>query len=159
MNILHISDFHYNGDVRLQERVLKAIISAVKSLEKPVHFILFTGDLVDKGGVQKYFPKAKIALLDELSEGLGVSHQNIILCAGNHDINHDEVHPALHSYFKDKILSNEALDEFYLEKNKMYQDSLAPLRNFRDFLNDYHPVSDDDIHKDLYSIITVHIEE
>ena len=152
MNILHISDFHYKGDTRHQERVLEAIISAIKRIGKPVHFILFTGDLVDKGSVQRYFPEAKSALFDKLSEGLGVLQENIIICAGNHDINQDEVHPAIHSYFTEKIQSNDNLNDFYHDKNKMFHDSLAPLHNFRDFLGGYHPASDKDIHKELYSI-------
>ena len=43
MNILHLSDLHYDGDNRVIDSVLPLIVDSINKSSKKVDFILFTG--------------------------------------------------------------------------------------------------------------------
>lgn len=51
MNILHISDLHFDGENRKLDSVLLNIVKVIKKENKNVDFIVFTGDLVQSGTV------------------------------------------------------------------------------------------------------------
>lgn len=155
MNILHISDFHYSGETPLLKKIIPAITSSLKQSGKSVDFILFTGDLVDKGNVKRHFEDAKVALFDKLASELNVAPENIIFTPGNHDIDYGAIRPSLNSYFKGNIKTNKELDKLYLGElpdKFSFQDSLRPLDNYLDFLKKYHKPNDINIVEDLYSI-------
>ena len=155
MNILHISDFHYSGETPLLKKIIPAITSSLKQSGKSVDFILFTGDLVDKGNVKRHFEDAKVALFDKLASELNVAPENIIFTPGNHDIDYGAIRPSLNSYFKGNIKTNKELDKLYLGElpdKFSFQDSLRPLDNYLDFLKKYHTPNDINIVEDLYSI-------
>lgn len=155
MNILHISDFHYNGDRRILDKFLPTLLSTVKNSGKHVDYVLFTGDLVDKGNVVRHFDEAKCALFDSICKELNVSIENVIFCPGNHDIDYMEIRHVLDTHFRDKIKSNEDLDNLVSGKSidrYIYPDSIKPLQNYRCFLNSIHPEDENNVNKDLYSI-------
>lgn len=151
MNILHISDLHYNGTSQPMETVLAKIVETLVSHNKKVDFILFTGDLVYSATVKSHFITAKQKLFDYLCHSLNVPSENVIFCPGNHDIDRSRKHPAIKPYFEQEVNTMKELDEFYQKKNVVYQDSLRTLDNYTDFAKSYH-LSEDDVFNDLYSV-------
>ena len=152
MNILHISDFHYDGSsTKFVENVIDKIVAAVKDNNKSVDFVLFTGDLVFSATMKAHFAQAKEKLFDTLCEQLNVPTQNIIFCPGNHDIDRTSKHKAVMPYFKDQVNTLRELNDFYKKKDEVFQDSLRTLANYQEFVRSYHS-SDSDIISDLYSV-------
>lgn len=64
MNILHISDFHFDGgSSRVIDSVIEKIVTALKENHKKVDFILFTGDLVFSATIKAHFNQAKVEIV------------------------------------------------------------------------------------------------
>lgn len=153
MNILHITDFHYTNESAAQIKVVKSIVKSILKSGAIIDFVFFTGDIVQAGNKIETFQSASKALFEELSNKLNVKKENIIFCAGNHDIDRSKVHSAANAYFESSITSDEKLNNFYnSKKDSMYLDSLKPSDNYRTFLESFHPTNELNINKDLYSI-------
>ena len=151
MNILHISDLHYDGSSKLTDTVVEKIVTSLKEKNKQVDFILFTGDLVFSATVKAHFNQAKAKLFDYLCDQLEVPHENVIFCPGNHDIDRESKHKAVMPYFRENVSTLRHLNDFYQKKDEVYCDSLRTLSNYKEFIQTYHS-SDKDVLKDLYSI-------
>lgn len=155
MNILHITDFHYNGDRRIMDKIIPTIIKVVKNSGKQIDFIFFTGDLVFNGGVTRHFDEAKAALFDKLCTSLEIRKENVIFCPGNHDIDREQIRYAHDNFIKEKIKSNHDVDLLYKGKagDKFISgDLLRPLSNYDVFLRSYHPINDSNKIEKLHSI-------
>lgn len=151
MNVLHISDLHFDGSVHPMETVVNKIVEAIKESGKNIDFILFTGDLVFSATVKSHFNLAKQKLFDYLCSNLNVPSENIIFCPGNHDIDRESKHPAVMPYFKQEVNTLKELNDFYKKKNAVYKDSLRTLANYSEFARSYH-TSSNDCFSDLYSV-------
>jgi tetratricopeptide (TPR) repeat protein/predicted MPP superfamily phosphohydrolase len=87
---LHVSDIHVRpGDAWPQRVVMQALCAdlEVKRLERPVDFVLVTGDLAF-GGKTAEFDLVKV-YLDRLAIASGVPKERIYCIPGNHDIDRD----------------------------------------------------------------------
>lgn len=155
MNILHITDFHYNADTRIMSKIIPSMIACLKSSGKQIDFILFTGDLVFNGSNAKHFEEAKNALFQKLCTDLSVPAENVIFCPGNHDIDRNQIRYAHDTYIKTKISNNNDLNLLYNGKSEdkfILDDLLSPLTNYKDFLTSYHQEDGNNIYGKLYSI-------
>jgi len=160
MNILHITDFHFSSESSLQAKVVQSIIKTIAEQNVKIDLVFFTGDLVQSGTKLETFRAASLVLFEELSTKLKIKKENIIFCAGNHDIDRTVIHTATKAYFDTSITSDDKLDAFYKNKNDaMYKDSLKPSDNFKSFLEEYHPSNDSNLDRDLYSIHIRNINE
>ena len=152
MNILHISDLHYNGNSgSYTEKIIESIASSLKVNRKRVDFIVFTGDLVYSASIKGHFNIEKHTLFDYLCSELDVPLENVIFCPGNHDIDRESKHKAVRPFFKQEINSLRELNEFYKKKDEVYVDSLRTLANYQNFIQSYH-VTKNDKNSDLYSV-------
>jgi len=96
IRIAHLSDIHLNkGHLYDAEKfVLSALIGDLRKYnqDKCIDLVLFSGDLVDKGGID-FDNDIKIAFLTfekkviaPMIEELGISGNRFFFCPGNHDI-------------------------------------------------------------------------
>jgi predicted MPP superfamily phosphohydrolase len=153
MNILHITDFHYNSENTLQKKVVSSIIKTIKDIEFNIDVVFFTGDLVQNGSDIELFRSASRELFDKLSEHLSIDPKNIVFCPGNHDINRGSIHGAIKPYLDAKINSEDSLNDFYrIKDDSVFLDSKKPSNNYFNFLSEYHPSNSENIISDLYSI-------
>jgi predicted phosphodiesterase len=150
MNILHITDFHYSAES--QTKIIDSIINCIRDKKIKIDLVFFTGDLVNKGNKIENFNNASRILFDPFYEQLNISKENIIFCAGNHDINRAQVHGAMKSFFDTTLNSSISLNEFYSRKDDVFYDSLKPSENFNSFLKEFHSDNKNDKIRDLYSI-------
>ena len=120
MNILHISDLHYNeASARVSEKVIVKVADSIKTSGKKLDYVLFTGDLVFSATIKSHFEAARQQLFDYISKELNVNPQNIIFCPGNHDIDRGSKHRAVRPYFKDEVTTLKELNDFYSSKNEV----------------------------------------
>ena len=96
IRLLHFSDLHLSGDGSKQENTkarLGFLFDSLMKIQedgKPVDIVVFTGDLIDKGG--KDFPSIadgfhafEEQVLKPLTEKVGIRPERIVFLPGNHD--------------------------------------------------------------------------
>lgn len=141
MKILHLTDFHFDGNGKYKEneiRLVEALIKSLKPYKSNLDFIFFTGDLVWQGNKIEDFYKTKELLLDKLSLELNVEKTSIFICPGNHDVyRHQELEAITDSL--EKVISIEELDDMVLKNNgRTLKASLENLNNYFNFQSDYY---------------------
>lgn len=95
MRIVHFSDFHLrpNNNLAKSQDLLAKMISALENVnkEKNIDLIIFSGDMIDRGGEgfsspQVAFGNFKSLVIDVLLKDLGLSEEQFLFVPGNHDI-------------------------------------------------------------------------
>lgn len=97
IRILHFSDLHLSGDVNKQDHtnarlgfLFDSLLKMQEDEGKGVDIIVFTGDLIDKGGsdfptISEGFHFFEEKVLITLSERIGIHPGRIVFLPGNHD--------------------------------------------------------------------------
>ncbi len=96
MRIVHLSDFHINNNSikDTSDFITKALIVDLKEYnnDKKIDLILFSGDLIDKGGISfnnkidEAFRKFEEVIISPILTSLKLDKSNFIFVPGNHDI-------------------------------------------------------------------------
>jgi predicted MPP superfamily phosphohydrolase len=110
MKLLHVSNYHYkSGDKDLagQALLIEKLVEAIKAQDK-IDFILFTGDLVFSGSERRDFDLASDQFLKAISIAANVSKPNVLICAGNHDVDRKKVVEPIKQFFR-KIKDSDEL--------------------------------------------------
>ena len=152
MNILHLTDLHFSEKGKSPLNIIKAIASKIKLENIHIDFVFFTGDIVSVGADNAKYADAIHMLLGTLSSELDIDSCNFIICPGNHDIDRNKISKSLKSYFNTEIRDNLALNKFYKAKDNDYQNSLAPLTPYREYVESFYKGRGVNELNELYSI-------
>lgn len=160
MRILHIGDFHFKQKNSFEfNAIVTKLIEHLKNKPK-IDYILFTGDLVFNGSIEKDFENAHVVLFDRLMNELKIASDSIFISCGNHDINWDECSKVIIAHFsnKENNVDNETLNSFCSERNKDFNSSLTASENFYSYKKEFF-IKEDDSSNHLYSISVRNYEE
>ncbi|WP_442868836.1 metallophosphoesterase family protein [Bradyrhizobium sp. CCBAU 53380] len=95
MKVLHLSDLHLSAKHQHDEEiVLKAAIEAIEARRDEAgafDLVIFSGDLVNRGGDENVFQTARSTFIKRLLNAAGASESQFVICPGNHDIDRDVV--------------------------------------------------------------------
>lgn len=152
MDILHITDLHYNSDSYekfTQNQIIEKLVNKIKIQQMKFDLIFFTGDLVFNGSRFEDFERAKVEFIDKLCSQLSFKKENVIFCAGNHDMDRSFYSNSLELHFDQKIKTNDDLFNFFKTNDNDFRTSIKSTENYNKFINNYY--KDDKIY-DLYSI-------
>nr|WP_315153815.1 metallophosphoesterase [uncultured Flavobacterium sp.] len=156
IKILHLTDFHFSNEKRtipIQNRLVDAMIKSLEKEKGEIDFLFFTGDLVNSGKSYDDFIDAKTILIDRVSEFLNIRKSNIIICAGNHDVNRgrelDDIKDSIN-----KIKENKELDQYVLKQEG--KSLIASLENFDNYLKFQREFYKDEKKDELSPLFTVH---
>lgn len=155
MNILHLTDLHFNSDSYekfSQNNMINKLLTFIESLDRKIDLVIFSGDLVFKGNDIADFRNAKELFLDRLCEKLKLSASDIILCPGNHDMDRTFKSDSLEEKFENKIKTSDNLWEFFKNKDYDYVTALKTTENYNLFVDEYYKNANDVKNFDLYSI-------
>lgn len=140
IRILHLTDFHLNNKtlVDWNDFLKEIFLQKIKEIHEstPIDIILFTGDLIDKGGadfgsvtdgLNCFNTNIIIPILQELE--LDVSR--LIICPGNHDINRnaDEEHEEIG--LKASLNSIEKINNFINKREK--ENTFGAIRRIEEY--------------------------
>lgn len=96
INILHLSDFHFDGGPKDNEKglIIKNIIKDLKKYllkGKKIHIVIISGDLTKTATKKQFISTTKLLVekLEDQTSGLGLDRKHIFAIPGNHDINRD----------------------------------------------------------------------
>ena len=94
MRILHFSDFHLNGKSIEEAKLILGYMNdalAVIQSEQKIDLVLFSGDMLDRGGngfanLKDGFEIFHKVIITPLMKSIGLSESRFIFTPGNHDI-------------------------------------------------------------------------
>lgn len=126
MRILHFSDFHLEGDgVTFSQNMIERMLDVLKPVnqEKKFDLILFTGDMIDKGG--RKFKDKKAAydtfhqvVIEELCSQLDLPESCFYACPGNHEVNRNLVNRKKDYELEENLKSQDEISR-YLREDKV----------------------------------------
>lgn len=161
MNILHLTDLHYNSESYekfTQHNMIEKLLEYISGLNKKIDLVIFSGDLVYKGNNIIDFENAQKEFLDKLSNRLNINNNDIILCPGNHDMNRTFKSESLEEKFENKIINSDNLFQFFKNKDYDLQTSLKTTENYNLFLKEFYKNENKITINDLYTIHKKNIE-
>lgn len=95
MRIIHFSDSHLrpDKDIMKSQRLTEHFIDALKVIHahKAIDLIIFSGDMVDKGGngfpsMDNAFAIYKQFVIDPILKAVGLTQERFVFVCGNHDV-------------------------------------------------------------------------
>ena len=140
MKILHLTDLHYSNKIggrTKQKKLLDNFLNDLSENVSQIDYIIFSGDLVNNGSIISDYKMVKETFLDRTLEVLEIDKENFFICQGNHDVDRSLVSSALVKYLDEEIDNNDKLNSFFSAKKPDLTNSHKPLKNYRDFINDF----------------------
>jgi len=127
LRIVHLSDFHLNRNsiVDMKEFLLKALKKDLKSFneEKKIDLIVFSGDLVDKGGesfennIQTAFREFEESVIYPIIKEIDLPKEHFFITPGNHDVKRDADDYINEIGLSNLLNSTEAVNSFIDSEN------------------------------------------
>jgi hypothetical protein len=155
MNILHLTDLHYNSDSYekfTQDQMIEKLLNFLLDLNKKIDLVIFSGDLVFKGNDIKDFENARNEFLDKLCDKLKLNNSDIILCPGNHDMDRTYKSESLEEKFDSKIKDSDSLYQFFKIQDYDFKTSIKTTENYNLFIKEYYKNINEIKINELYSI-------
>lgn len=162
MNILHLTDLHFNSDSYekfSQHNMIEKLLDYISGLNKKIDLVIFSGDLVFKGNNLTDFKSAQQIFLDKLCDRLNIEKGDIILSPGNHDMDRSFKSESLEERFENKIKDSDSLFNFFHKKDYDYETALKTTSNFNTFVNEYYKDCSNVEVNDLYSLFKKKIDD
>ena len=107
LTILHFSDFHLDGkDIEGAKNMVESIVSAIEKSDHRIDLIVFTGDMLNMGGVsfdnkiELGFKKFEDVVINPLCNKLNLTLDRFVFIPGNHDLNRDDDDEAIMAELK-----------------------------------------------------------
>jgi predicted MPP superfamily phosphohydrolase len=135
VNLLHISDLHYNrhwdsNQKIVYEAFLKDLRSSNSKILRP-DIIIFSGDIVRDGDDNESFSLVKKNFIEPLLEDTGLDKDRFFLIPGNHDVQRGAISKriSVQESLEDQLSERDKLNEFYAS-NPHHEYIRQKLNNF-----------------------------
>ncbi|SDR12547.1 metallophosphoesterase [Virgibacillus salinus] len=136
--ILHLSDLHYDisneKDIKV---VLDALMEDIKKQCSKVDYIIFNGDLVNRGNSKENFDIAYERFICPLLECTGLTTNEFFIIPGNHDVDRDSISEFVDGNLTDKFRDRDKLNSF-IDKIDNYKQLLVRLDKYHAFIDSLH---------------------
>ncbi|AKQ46595.1 hypothetical protein TH63_14700 [Rufibacter radiotolerans] len=144
MRIVQLSDIHLsNGNIEdLRNYYLQALIEDLKKFhsEKKIDVILFTGDLVDKGGESlgsEPYVIFRNEVINPIVEALNITTDQVLLIPGNHDVNRYEVEEYSETGLSTR-LDNSSANDLVRSTRENFSPVNKRMERFKNFEKEFH---------------------
>ncbi len=145
MRIVHLSDFHLNNrNIKdMSAFVTKALIADLKDYnnDMKIDLILFSGDLIDKGGtsfdkkIDEAFITFEEVVINPVLISLELDKSNFIFAPGNHDIDRSADSKNIEDGLKNNLTSTNAVIE-HIDSGKT--EGINRILPFKRFEREFH---------------------
>ncbi|MCR9133291.1 MAG: metallophosphoesterase [bacterium] len=153
IRILHLSDFHLNPKTLndWDNFLSKALLEKLSELssEKEIDLVVFTGDLIDRGGrdfnnVEDAFDKFQNKVIHPILENLSIENNRFIIIPGNHDIVRELDSEYIEIGLRHSLSNTEKVNEFVENAIKTNNtEGIKRIIPFNNFKNNFY-TSDSD---------------
>lgn len=152
IRIIHISDFHLEKETLnlRQSEILKALILDIEQFVNDEIIIIFSGDLVDKSGLnftnkEERFKSFKLLLLDRINEEFPSTTGRIFIVPGNHDFDRSKVDEFTGIPFRDSLVAKPDIVNSFVEQSKKQNRNIEGLQDYKEFERDFYNQYFDDM--------------
>lgn len=142
LRILHLSDVHYSlGQKNFKKYVSDPLFKDISHFHenKPFDLVVFTGDLLDKGGLPNNtidsFESFEREFISKLLSILKLPKDRFVFIPGNHDVNRSRINPATEEGLKSLLKDKESI-EYHMQKPSNL--NLERLEEYKIFENIYY---------------------
>ncbi|MBQ4387909.1 MAG: metallophosphoesterase [Prevotella sp.] len=145
MRIIHFSDFHFqpNTGIARSQRLAEKLIAALKVIheEKPIDLIVFSGDMIDKGGngfdsMDNAFRSFRHLIIDEILNSIGLPSERFVFVCGNHDIERNKDSAIVESGMVAQLKDISTLDDFVRDPSSV--SDVKRIEAFNMFRHEYY---------------------
>ena len=131
MNIIHLTDLHFDSQTNLPELVDLAQSEFLRDIDAKTSYLLLTGDIATKGQGDSY--KFALPFIEKVFINTEkIKRSNIILCPGNHDLTSDGIEnfnefsrsirdDGVFIFGADNVILKKVDDIYFCSLNSMYQ--------------------------------------
>lgn len=145
MRIIHFSDAHFQPGTAIMksQRLAERFIDSLKIVhqQKPIDLIIFSGDMIDKGGkgfptMSEAFMNFKLLIIDKILSELNLDQERFVFVCGNHDVVRDKDNEYLESGLASKLNDITTLDDFVRDSKSI--DKVKRVEDFNDFRHKFY---------------------
>ncbi|MEK4023654.1 metallophosphoesterase [Sporosarcina sp. FSL W7-1283] len=143
MRIVHLSDIHYSSKQKnFKLYITTPLLEDLKNIhsQSPVDLIIFTGDLLDKGGIPdnilNAFDMFDKEFIEPVMSTLSLSKDRFIFIPGNHDIERPKVNPATEGGLRKFLNSADAIYEYMENPHHLNMERIQEYKNFEAYYYD-----------------------
>lgn len=147
IRIVHLSDFHLNESTRKDWNlhIKKALIEKLNEFksEKGISLIAFTGDLIDKGGIDyesadEAFNIFQDEIITPILTELNLSKNQFFMIPGNHDVVRDAGSKFIESGLRSDLTNRNIVSEFIEEHEKTDFSDIERVEAYSKFQKDFY---------------------
>lgn len=142
MRIIHFSDTHFQSGIGIMrsQKLAERFIDTLKVVhqQKPIDLIIFSGDMIDKGGknfssMADAFMSFKNLVIDKILSELKLGQERFVFVCGNHDVVRDKDSQYLETGLATGLSDISKLDDFIRDPK-----SIDNVKRIEDFNNFHH---------------------
>lgn len=142
MRIIHFSDTHFQSGIGIMrsQKLVERFIDTLKVVhqQKPIDLIIFSGDMIDKGGknfssMADAFMSFKNLVIDKILSELKLGQDRFVFVCGNHDVVRDKDSQYLETGLATGLSDISKLDDFIRDSK-----SIDNVKRIEDFNNFHH---------------------
>lgn len=144
IKIFHISDLHLeSGNPSFEKlNIIKALTEDIKKKCTEESILIFSGDLIDKGGSQfaseeKPFVSFESKFIDPILEKVPILKGRIFIVPGNHDVVRSKIDPITESGLKAELIDIKTLDRF-VQNNRAESKHLERLSDYKEWEKQFY---------------------
>lgn len=145
MRIIHFSDAHLQPGMAISksQRLAERFIESLKIVhqQKPIDLIIFSGDMIDKGGkgfnsMSDAFANFKNLIIDKILKELNLGCDRFVFVCGNHDVVRDKDSQYMEKGLATNLNDVSSLDEFIRDPKSI--DNVKRIEDFNKFHHDFY---------------------
>lgn len=150
LKILHFSDFHLDGNyIEDAKQMVDSVLNAIKESGQTIDLIVFTGDMLNKGGenfkdIETGFANFKEIVIEPMCQSLSLDLNRFIFVSGNHDLKREDDDDAIELFMETKTTSVE--DVINTIKDSKTEIRTRRMDRFKKFEKEYYDNNMDKSH-------------
>ncbi len=144
IRLIHISDLHLESESLSHDKqnIINALIEDLLRYVNENTILLFTGDILDKGGSgfenkSNAFNTFEEVFINPIIENNPLLKGKIFLVPGNHDVFREKIDPYAESGIRNDLNNSVSVDEF-VKKNRIKSRYLERLEDYKSFENNFY---------------------
>ncbi|WP_159039995.1 metallophosphoesterase [Christiangramia fulva] len=150
VRIIHLSDFHLKNESieSSQKNLLEALIVDIKQFVNRDTIVIFSGDFVDKGGLEFNDPELKFHYFEEQVIDPILRHfpglkGRFLFAPGNHDFERDKINSFKDKPMRDSFIASPDLVDKFIPEVRAKEESVVGMTNFKSFEKEFFEKKED----------------
>jgi len=144
IRLIHISDLHLESESLSHDKqnIINALIEDLVKFANENTILLFTGDILDKGGSgfenkNNAFNTFEEVFINPILEKNPLLKGNVFFVPGNHDVFREKIDDYTESGIRNELNNAVSVDEF-VKKNRIKSRYLERLEDYKSFENNFY---------------------